>query len=80
MGQPPVTARGSQVDQSPPSPGTLTGGSVENMDDIGASSGASRLDGVRVLIVDDDDSIRIPVRIVLEHHHACDTAWVFGVA
>jgi CheY-like chemotaxis protein len=36
------------------------------MDDIGAASGAHRLDGVRVLIVDDDDGIRFAVRLLLE--------------
>ena len=39
------------VDQSPPSPWCLCDGSVEDMDDIRGSSGALRLDGVRVLII-----------------------------
>ena len=61
------------VDQSPPSPWSPSDGSVEDMDDIGASSGALRLDGVRVLIVDDDDGIRFAVRMLLEQSGAIVT-------
>jgi CheY-like chemotaxis protein len=43
------------------------------MDDIGASSGAPRLDGVRVLIVDDDEGIRFTVRTLLEQNGAIVT-------
>ena len=61
------------VDQSPPSPWSPCGGSVEYMDEIAASSGARRLDGVRVLIVDDDDGIRFAVRMLLEQSGAIVT-------
>jgi CheY-like chemotaxis protein len=61
------------VDQSPPSPCSPDGGSVEGMDDIGASSGAPRLDGVRVLIVDDDEGIRFAVRMLLDQSGAIVT-------
>jgi len=50
------------------------GGSVEYMDDIAASSGTPRLDGVRVLIVDDDEGIRFAVRMLLEQSGAIVTA------
>jgi CheY-like chemotaxis protein len=43
------------------------------MDEIAASSGARRLDGVRVLIVDDDDGIRFAVRMLLEQSGAIVT-------
>ena len=43
------------------------------MDDTRASSGARRLDGVRVLIVDDDDGIRYAVRMLLEQSGAIVT-------
>ena len=45
----------------------------ENMDDNGPSSEAALLDGVRVLIVDDDDTIRTTVRLVLEQSGAIVT-------
>ena len=61
------------VDQSPPSPWSPSDGSVEDMDDIEASSGAPRLDGVRVLIVDDDEGIRFAVRMLLEQSGAIVT-------
>ena len=64
---------GRMVDQSPPSPWCLCDGSVEDMDDIRVSSGALRLDGVRVLIVDDDDGIRFAVRMLLEQSGAIVT-------
>ena len=43
------------------------------MDDNGAARGARPLDGVRVLIVDDDDGIRFAVRILLEQSGAIVT-------
>lgn len=61
------------VDQSPPSPLGPSGGSVKDMDDTTVSSGARRLDGVRVLIVDDDDGIRYAVRMLLEQSGAIVT-------
>jgi CheY-like chemotaxis protein len=61
------------VDQSPPSPWRPWDGSVEDMDDIRGSSGVLRLDGVRVLIVDDDDGIRFAVRMLLEQSGAIVT-------
>jgi CheY-like chemotaxis protein len=61
------------VDQSPPSPWSPGGGSVEDMDDIRVSSGAHRLEGVRVLIVDDDEGIRFAVRMLLEQSGAIVT-------
>src|SRR6185295_13032881 len=68
-------ARGRpRVDQGPPSPRSPRGGSVEDMDDIATSSGNPRLDGVRVLIVDDDDGIRFAVRMLLEQSGAIVTA------
>ena len=61
------------MDQGPPSPWSPRDGSVKGMDDIGASSGAPRLDGVRVLIVDDDEGIRFTVRTLLEQSGAIVT-------
>ena len=61
------------MDQGPPSPWRLRGGSVKSMDDIGVLSGAHRLDGVRVLIVDDDEGIRYTVRVLLEQSGAIVT-------
>jgi CheY-like chemotaxis protein len=43
------------------------------MDDIQASNGAWKLDGVRVLIVDDDDGIRFALRLLLEQSGAIVT-------
>src|SRR5688572_14497169 len=43
------------------------------MNDMGAASGATRLDGVRVLIVDDDDGLRFAVRMLLEQSGAIVT-------